>query len=145
MKRRSSTIRRLAALGVFLASSGCSGQTVDSVCNNPNLLWLWLILPAVFGVVGGLVIYLNRIRQLKEWDLSSSPRAPKAQSLLVGAVVIAAVLFLLFTFFMLSAEACEPDQRSDNITFWLLGSLLGTTITLGGLWLANQHYSKGSE
>ena len=145
MKRRSSTIRRLAALSVFLPSSGCSGQTVDTVCNNPNLLLLWLILPAVFGVVGGLVMYLNRIRQLERWDLSSSPRAPKAQSLLVGAVVFAAVLFLIFPFVMLSAEACEPDQKSDNITFWLLGSLLGTMITLGGLWLANQRYSKGSE
>ena len=35
--------------------------------------------------------------------------------------VIIAVLFLLFTFFMLSAEACEPDQRSDNITCWVTG------------------------
>ena len=146
MKRRSGTVRFcLTALGVVLASSGCSGRTVDAVCNNPNLLWLWLILPAVFGMVGGLVIYLSRIRQLKRWDLSRAPRAPKAQSLLVGAVAFAAVLFLLFPFFMLSAEACEPVQKSDNIAFWLLGSLLGTVITLGGLWLANQRYSKGSE
>ena len=145
MKKRSSPIPRLAVLGVLLPNSGCSGQTVDTVCNNPNLLWLWFLLPAVFGVVGGLVIYLNRIRQLKEWDLSSSPRAPKAQSLLVGAVAIAAVLFLFFLFFMLFAEACEPEQQSDNITFWGLGILLGTTITLGLLLLANRNYSKGSK
>ncbi len=136
---------RLAALGPVLASSGCSGRTVDAVCNNPNLLWLWLILPVLFGAVAGFVIYLSRMRQLKRWDLSRSPRAPKAQSLWGGAIAFAFVLVVSFLFFMIPAEACEPDQKSDNITFWLLGSLLGTIIALGGLLLAKQHYSKGSE
>ena len=146
MKRRLKMVRiRLTTLGVVLAISGCSGHTVDTVCNNPNLLWLWGLLPLVLGAVGGLVIYLSRIHQLKGWDLSSSQRAPKAQSLLVGVVSFAAVLFLLFPFFMLSAEACEPDQKLENIIYWVGGSLLGTVITLIGLWYANQRYSKGLE
>ena len=146
MKRRLKMVRiRLTTLGVVLAISGCSGHTVDTVCNNPNLLWLWVLLPLVFGAVGGLAIYLGRIHQLKGWDLSSSPRAPTAKTLLIVIIVFIAILFVSFPIFMLPAEACEPDQKSDNITFWLMGSLLGTMTTLGGLWLANQHYSKGSE
>lgn len=136
---------RLTTLSVVLAISGCSGHTVDTVCNNPNLLWLWVLLPLVFGMVGGSVICLSRTRQLKGWDLSSSPRAPTAKALLIGIIVFIAILFISFPIFMIPAEACEPDQKSDNITFWLMGSLLGTILTLGGLWLANQRYSKGLE
>lgn len=146
MKRRLKMVRiRLTTLGMVLASSGCSGHTVDTVCNDPNLLWLWVLLPLVFGAVGGLVIYLSRTRQLKGWDLSSSPRAPTAKALLIIIIVFIAILFVSFPIFMLPAEACEPDQKSDNITFWLMGSLLGTILTLGGLWHANQRYSKGLE
>ena len=146
MKRRSKMVRtRLAALGAVLASLGCSGRTVDSFCNDPNLLWLWLILPVLFGAAAGFVIYLSRMRQLKRWNLSCSPTAPPTQSLWGGALAIALVLIVSFLFFMIPAEACEPDQKSDNITFWLLGNLLGTMVALGGLLLAKQHYSKGSE
>ena len=146
MKRRLKMIRiRLATLGVVLAISGCSGHTVDTVCNNPNLLWLWGLLPLVLGAVGGSVIYLIRIRKLKGWDLRVSPRAPTTKLIWLFAFVFIAILFVSFPIFMIPAEACEPDQKSDNITFWLMGSLLGTILTLGGLWLANQHYSKGSE
>ena len=146
MKRRLKMVRiRLTTLGVVFAISGCSGHTVDTVCNNPNLLWLWALLPLVFGAVGALVIYLIRIRKLKGWDLRVSPRAPTAKSLMIGAIVFIAILFVSFPIFMLPAEACEPDQKSDNITFWLMGSLLGTILTLGGLWHANQSYSKGLE
>lgn len=136
---------RLTTLGVVLAISGCSGHTVDTVCNDPDLLLLWGLLPLGLGAVGGLAIYLGRIHQLKGWDLSSSQRAPKAQWLLVGAVSFAVVFFLLFFFFMLSAEACEPDQKLENIIYWVVGSMLGTLITLGGLLYANRHYSKGLE
>ena len=146
MKRRLKMIRIwLATLGVVLAISGCSGHTVDTVCNNPNLLWLWVLLPLAFGVVGALVIYLSRRRQLRGWDLSISPQAPTAKLFLIGAIVFIAILFVSFPIFMLPAEACEPVQKSDNITFWLMGSLLGTMTTLGGLWLANQRYSKESK
>lgn len=124
---------------------GCSGCTVDAVCNNPNLLWIWLILPVLFGALGGFVICLIRLHQLKGWNLSTSPRTPKPQSLLIGTTIGAAILFLSFPSFMIPAEACEPDQKAANITFWLLGSLIGTMIALGGLLLAKQRYSTGSE
>ena len=146
MKRRLKMVWiRLTTLGVVLAISGCSGHTVDTVCNDPNLLWLWVLLPLVFGAVGGLVIYLNRTRQLKGWDLSSSPRAPTAKALLIAIIVFIGILFISFPIFMLSAEACEPDQKLENIIYWVVGSLLGTVITLVGLWYANQRYSKGLE
>lgn len=135
----------LGALGVVLASAGCSGCTVDTVCNNPSLLWLWLVLPMLLGAVGGFVGYLMRLHQLKGWNLSTSPRAPKLQSVLIGTTIFAVILFISFPSFMIPAEACEPDQKAANIHFWLIGSLLGTIITLGGLWLAKQNYSKGSE
>ena len=146
MKRRLKMVRiRLTTLGVVLAISGCSGHTVDTVCNDPDLLLLWGLLPLVFGAVGALVIYIIRIHQLKGWDLRVSPRVPTAKSLVIGAIVFIAILFVSFPIFMLPAEACEPDQKSDNITFWLMGSLLGTILTLGGLLYANRHYSKGLE
>ncbi len=88
---------------------------------------------------------LVRLHQLKGWDLSTSPRTPRPKSLLIGASIVAAILFLSFPSFMIPAEACEPDQKTANITFWLLGSLIGTMIALVGLLLANQRYSKGSE
>ena len=135
----------LGALGVVLASAGCSGCTVDTVCNNPSLLWLWLVLPMLLGAVGGFVGYLMRLHQLKGWNLSTSPRAPKLQSVLIGMITFAVILFISFPSFMIPAEACEPDQKTANMTFWLLGSLMGTMIALGGLLVAKQHYSKESE
>ena len=77
--------------------------------------------------------------------LEGFPRAPTAKLLLIFTIVFIAILFVSFPIFMIPAEACEPDQKSDNITFWLMGSLLGTILTLGGLWYANQCYSKGLE
>lgn len=153
MKRRSLSIRprmRAATLGLsgmMLAASGCDGQvTVTAVCNDPNLLLFWAAIPCALGlVVAAPALYGIRKQQLDHWDLADAPRAPSAFSIVSwSCAAFGVILVLPFPFYLLLADACDPDQRIYNIGIWAVGSLLGMGIALVGLVLANWGYSKES-
>ena len=153
MKRRSLSVRPrvpAAALGlpaVMFVASGCDGQvTVAAICNDPNLLLFWLVIPCAIGlVVAAPVLYGVRKRQLDHWDLAEETRAPSGLSIVSWSCAAFGVILLLpFPFYLLLADACDPDQRIYNIGVWAVGSLLGMGIALAGLVLANWGYSRES-
>ncbi len=126
-KRSIHHVKKLNLLPLTLLLSGCQLETVYGASENK---WLWIVIPlAGFVVVGSMLIWMSRERQLRQWDLAISPSDPSVKKILLWTVGVAGALALVFivqNFFF----NIDGTQKLVNVGLWLLGSLGGVAIAL---------------
>jgi hypothetical protein len=135
-QRRWRLARRAAALAGALPLAGCR---LDDMLRSDRQTILWLVLPLLgFCLVGTILIYYRRRRQLTEWDLRTSPEEPSYRTIVQVAIAIAAGITIAFAAYnLLAIRDLAPKQLMLNIGYWLAGTLAGGTVAVvGGLKLA---------
>lgn len=136
--------KSLCALALAaLMQIGCIGDTLRSDRES----YLWLLLPMLgFGLVGGMLVFYRRRRQLAEWDLAASPEQPSERVIVLTTMTVAGGLAALFVGCNLFLPAVKPSQQLANIGLWLGGSLVGgSAALLVGLRLAEPRPSRRLE
>ena len=131
----------LSCMALLIAVTGCS--RVEGMTQGDEYTWLWLIAPLVFySVIGGLALYAVRVRQLKNWDLRMSPRAPTKSSMVWTLAGIAFVIWLIWVIYNFFVFDIDPRQSWLNSGMGLLGTVMGAALAaLGGPFLAERSYN----
>lgn len=124
--RQQRTWLALLAL-VALSTSGC---TLEGLLGTPEQTWLWLAVPlAGFLFIGGTLISLRRRSQLSAWDMAAQSSEPSMHRILLGTVIAAILLVVVFVVLNLRVEI-DPGQRLWNMGLWALGTILGSALSL---------------
>ncbi len=117
-----------------LSLTGCQNFMTSS-----EYTWMWAATPAaVLLFLGGAWVLTSRRRQLKNWDLATSPSDPSVVPFLVRLAVFALVLLIAFGVYnWLLRDQLAPKQIALNVGAWLIGSVFGSALAfLLGLRLA---------
>lgn len=109
----------------------------------PKSEWLFLVsLVAVFFLVA-LVVFWRRRRQLRRWNLRTSPVAPST-AVLLWVLSIFAVLTVASLFWIVFGLDIAPEQRDRDIVFGVMGIGVGFSFCLWSINWANQLYLGGT-
>ncbi len=117
-----------------LCLTGCQGFLSSS-----EYTWMWAASPlAVVLFLGGAWVLTSRRRQLRDWDLATSPSEPSVIPILIRLVIFALVLLVAFGVYnWMLKDVLASKQIALNIGAWLIGSILGGALAfLLGLRLA---------
>lgn len=129
---------RISNLALALAAVFFSGCSADEFLMSNRWTWLWAVAPLVgIAFLGGAFVLSKRKKQLKNWDLATSPEEPGVMSIMVWLAVAAFVLAIAFAIYNLFLDFIDPAQLALNIGAWVIGSIIGTAVAfLVGLKLA---------
>lgn len=121
---------------LVISLGGCRSS---SALNAADQTWLWLVVPlGGFILIGGVIVWSLRRRQLRRWDIATQPREPSTRTILVGTVIAAIAILVVFVVLNLRVDI-DPGQRLVNLGLWALGTIVGTTLSLAlGLKVAEQ-------
>lgn len=109
----------------------------------PDSEWLFLgSLVVVFFLVG-LVISWRRRRQLRRWNLRTSPAAPSTAVYLWALTIFAVLIGALLCWIVFGIDIA-PEQRNRDIGFGFMGIVIGFLICLWCIIWAKQSYLRGT-
>lgn len=112
---------------VALVSTGCRGE---EILGQSEFTLLWLIASFLaFALIGGVLTHLRRKTQIDNWDLRTSPDEPETRNILRSTVAAWIILGIVFAVVNLKLDI-DPSQALKNIGFWIVGSLLGSLVSL---------------
>ncbi|MEM6454648.1 MAG: hypothetical protein AAF772_06105 [Acidobacteriota bacterium] len=121
--------------GLSLLCTGC--ESFDSMAADRAQMWLWIVIPSMaYLLAGGLVVYLLRRRQLKQWNLVNQSSDPGIKGIALGLTVTIFVIVGIFLVLNIQGQISD-EQKYWNVGLWMIGSIIGGLAAfLAGLWKA---------
>ena len=113
------------------------------VLRTPNSEWLFLVSLGVIFILVGFAIFWRRRRQLRRWNLRTSPVSPSTAAHLWVLTIFTVLTAASLVWIVFSLDIA-PEQRDRDIAFGVMGIVIGF---LSCIWLLNwakQSYLRGS-
>ena len=109
----------------------------------PDSEWLFLVSLVVAFFLVGFVIFWRRRRQLRRWNLRTSPVSPSTAVHLWVLTIFTALTGALLVWIAFSLDIA-PEQRDRDIGFGVMGIVIGFLACIWLLYWAKQSYLRGS-